>query len=165
MKGKQFVELMDNLSELMTIYPKSSELWKLLGATANSLKNNELAKTAFEKVIELSPYSSEAHYNLGSIELDRGEYNSAAKHLKLAIVLGSSTALNFYNLALAYQNMGLYERAVDNYQVAINKDPSFTSAINNLATHTIRWRCLRRQFIVLSGLLQLCPKSQVSFII
>ena len=64
---KKFDELLKLSNELLDNFPKSILLQNIQGVVHTELKNYELAKNLFIKVVNLSPNYTDGHYNLANV--------------------------------------------------------------------------------------------------
>jgi type IV pilus assembly protein PilF len=69
---------------------------------------------------------------LGVSHLMEGEPNLAVKHLIEAAKADPGDPYIAHSLALAYKDLGLFDRAVAEFQRALNLEPDFPEAVNNM---------------------------------
>ena len=74
-------------NQVLEINPKHSATHYNLGGLFRGLKENEKAKSYFEKAIEIKPNLANAHYNLGEIFYELKENEKAKSYFEKAIVL------------------------------------------------------------------------------
>lgn len=77
----------------------------------------------------LAAYLFDRH---GAAALEMGQYSVAMRDFRQAVSLASGNARTHYNLASAYEALHDDERAIGEYQVALEQDESFWPASNNL---------------------------------
>lgn len=65
--------------------PQDSYLWNRLGNIYYKGKRPDLAASAYELALHIDKGQVEAHFSLGQILLDCGEFESAAEHLRQAV--------------------------------------------------------------------------------
>jgi Tfp pilus assembly protein PilF len=83
-----------------------------------------------------SPGKSRAYNNLADAYVSEGNPDRAIELLKTALTAERYNAqvhLHHYGLALAYEQKGLVEEAIEQYRFAINFKPDYAEAHNNLA--------------------------------
>jgi len=74
------------------------------------------------------------HFNNNGLELQgKGELQTAINEYRRALLLRPSYAEARYNLADAYEEIPNYDKAVEEYQKAIDSDVTLYAAYNNLA--------------------------------
>jgi protein O-mannosyl-transferase len=87
-----------------------------------------------EKFVELSPWNSEAHNNLGFLYGRLGRYEDAVGQYTLAIGLKRDFAFAYGNRASALQKMGQPGRAISDYEAFLRVSPTDTAwALGRLA--------------------------------
>jgi DNA-binding winged helix-turn-helix (wHTH) protein/Flp pilus assembly protein TadD len=84
-------------------------------------------------VLILSPRIARAFNNQGVMYQQSGDVRRAIKDYRWALRFRSGYAAAHYNLGDANEEIPNYENAVEQYQRAIDADPTFYSAYNNLS--------------------------------
>jgi len=94
------------------------------------LQNGKLdeAQRAFERVIELVPGFSAAHYGLGVVFSRRGHWEQAAASLESALAIEPKDRDAALLLAKSHEQRGQPDRALDRYQQIVDQDPSVAVA-------------------------------------
>jgi tetratricopeptide (TPR) repeat protein len=82
------------------------------------------AQRAFERVIELVPGFSAAHYGLGGVFSRRGNWEQAAVSLESALAIAPKHRDAALLLAKSHEQLGQPDRALDRYQQIVDQDPS-----------------------------------------
>jgi tetratricopeptide (TPR) repeat protein len=93
----------------------------------------------------IDPYSYEAHNNLGTVYLQKREYDRAVEQFQLALAVFPDpfnpppmevmdVARAFYNMGLAYQQMGSFNSALQSYEKALRVTPRMGEACSNMGT-------------------------------
>ena len=77
--------------------------------------------------------AGEAHYEIGSDLLDRGEFAQAATHFRAAALAIPDSAPVHNNLGVALASMGDVQQASEHFRRAVELDPAFEQARRNLA--------------------------------
>ena len=95
----------------------------------------EEALSYYEMLQEMAPDSGEIAYNRGSILLDLQRYEEAITLLSRAIDLPEQEAFSpapvYHNRALAFTELGEYDRALSDYDRAYELDPNDPRTLNN----------------------------------
>jgi len=66
--------------------------------------------------------------NQGSIDYNRGAYKEAAGSFKKSLAINSSVAMVHYNLACAYREINMADKAIEEYRNTIRIDPKYARA-------------------------------------
>jgi tetratricopeptide (TPR) repeat protein len=91
------------------------------------------AVALYRKTLELDPASATAHYNLGASLARSGELAEAERHFRAALAQKRS-APTHTALALVLRQQGRVEEAIASLQAAIESDPEFPAAYDQLGT-------------------------------
>jgi tetratricopeptide (TPR) repeat protein len=73
-----------------------------------------------------------AHFNLGNVYLDEGEYGKAIESFKQASLLDSIAPGAYYNMGVAYIELGQQDEALRSFKEAIRLQPEYPAAYYNL---------------------------------
>lgn len=111
-------------NDVLAKYPDSIMALDTQGVL--SLQDGKLddAQRAFERVIELVPGFSAAHYGLGVVFSRRGNWEQAAASLESALALEPKDRDAALLLAKSHEQRGQPDRALDRYQQIVDQDPS-----------------------------------------
>lgn len=132
--------------DVLAVYPHAHYLGKLLEGWAtlpdgsrmlprgSGDRRRDLQEAAIRHRLEKVPGDSEAHMNLGAIELSRLDVQSAERDLRAAVHLDPNRpeAHNMPGLSLAAT--GHSAKAIEEYRPAVRTGPGYWSASFNLAT-------------------------------
>ncbi len=94
-----------------------------LGLTELEMRNVELARSYFQRVVKLDRKDGEAWNNLGAVEFVDGQPQTAISHYKRAIKLQKRQAVYHANLATAYVGVKDYNGARREIAEALKLDP------------------------------------------
>jgi Flp pilus assembly protein TadD len=115
----------------LQIEPKA-EIYSDLGFTMAQMGRPEEARANYLKALELDPGSASAHFNLAISDAQIGAYANAESHFRQALA-GRPTAETHNGLGYVIGRQGRTDDAVAEYRKAIEVDPQYTPAYNNLA--------------------------------
>jgi tetratricopeptide (TPR) repeat protein len=125
--AKKRIELSEKLVKL---YPNSPRAWATLGTMQGTLNQNEAARQAMSRSIELDPKFLFGHLSLGFSytfgyprDLKQGEY-----YMKKCAELAPKEAKCYENLGDVYRGMNKLEDARAQYSKAIGLDPTLSVA-------------------------------------
>jgi tetratricopeptide (TPR) repeat protein len=113
--------------------PGDVHAYNLLGRVWVDLKLWDDAEDALQKAIELQPLWPVSHANLARLYLARGLKNEAIARFEAAIRSDPKHAAAYLSLALLYEREKDYRSAMDVYGRALDENPRFWFAANNLA--------------------------------
>lgn len=94
--------------------------------------DNERAIADFDKAIALDPKNAVAHNNRGRAYASNGDNEHAIADFDAAIALTSKDARIYNARGDAYKKKGDKEKAIADYRKALQVDPSYQDAKNNL---------------------------------
>jgi len=124
-------EAASHFERSLEIEPKA-EIYSDLGFTLARLGNSEAARADYQKALELDPKCASAHYNLAVTFVQEGKFGEAESHYRQALA-AKPTAETHNGLGYALARQGRTDEAVAEFRKAIDVDPKFTPAYNNLA--------------------------------
>jgi len=102
-----------------------------LGIICGKTGRAEEAVSLFKKYIVLEPTSSIAYNNLALILTKQKKYNEAIENFLIALKFEQQSK-TYFNLALAYEEMGKEKKATYNYKEALKIDSKNAEALCNL---------------------------------
>lgn len=91
------------------------------------------AEQAFERAARKAPESSTYISNRGAARLRLGDTGGALNDFQAALKIEPFDAVAYYNLAVAHDKLGHYDRAIEAYKSAFLLDPSLKDPGNNPA--------------------------------
>jgi Flp pilus assembly protein TadD len=124
-------EAASHFKRSLELEPKA-EIYSDLGFTMARLGKSEAAFADYQKALELDPNCPSAHFNLAVAFVQAGKFAEAESHYRQALP-GRPTAETHNGLGYALARQGRSEEAVAEFRKAIDLDPKFTPAYNNLA--------------------------------
>jgi len=124
---------LDYYNTAIDIAPKSTEAWYNKGKFFQDKKMYTEAKYCFRKINEIDSTHTEAYYNQGYIKMEfEKELDSAIYFFNHVTQLDSLHLYAYNNLGLALERSGEIEKAKSAYRKAIDINPDFKLAKNNL---------------------------------
>jgi tetratricopeptide (TPR) repeat protein len=109
-------------------YPESSQMRQLLGVVLFKKGDNEEARTAFRRAIELDSSVPENYFNLALVDLSEKRYAQAAASLEKDVRLDPRSSYAHLLLGRAYHNLDLTAPAIEQFQKAIALQPQLPLA-------------------------------------
>jgi tetratricopeptide (TPR) repeat protein len=121
----------------MEAYLKKAERWAagqdVFGEIALLANNLDAAEKAYQKELDIKPDSSSALFGLGSVYDQRQRYDKAAQFFRRFAAAEPNNAVVHVHLAIIAERNQDWQRAISEYQNAINLDSANAVAKNNLA--------------------------------
>ncbi len=96
-------------------------------------RSPEKAQPYFEKWAEIDKESVDARMVLAAVYRETGREVQALRAYEEIIAINPNLASPFYLLGTLYYGTQDYEKAIENYRKALEKEPGYPPAINNLA--------------------------------
>jgi tetratricopeptide (TPR) repeat protein len=122
-----------------TAYSNRGYVLALLGRT-------EAARADLKKTIALKD-NGPMHNRVGWAYFNMGEFAEAAREFETAARMSENRAhYDYYSLVLGYWGTRDLERALKNYQLAVERDPKF-GEFKTLNERTAEWTALERRAI------------------
>ena len=109
-----------------------AEAWFVRGEELEERDPTE-AEKAYRHAIAKAPDHLYAYLNLGAWLCEEGRCEEAAKLFEDALRHGLHDPSLYFNHAIALEDLGRYETAIDSYHKALELDPSFADAHYNAA--------------------------------
>ena len=82
------------------------------GQFALAQRDLSAAQTDFEQVVKLAPQAEQGHSALGAVLVNRGQTREGIRELEKALAIKSTDSTAQMNLAMAYEQIGLQEKAI-----------------------------------------------------
>lgn len=134
--GGRVSEALATLSEAIERFPDDATLHHRHGLFCLRAARYDEAIPAFERSLELDPYLTDSHNNLGIIYVELGAYGKAEDEFRqvLADPAYPTPHLTELNLGLLYAEQGRYDEAVTHLRRSVGIDPKFFKAHFHLAS-------------------------------
>lgn len=124
-------EAASHFRQSLAIEPRA-EIYSDLGFTLARLGHPDEARGNYDKALALDPNCASAHFNLAVMSVQAGAYSEAEDHYRKALPgRPNADTHNGLGYVLAHENRGGDAEA--EFHKAIELDPKFTPAYNNLA--------------------------------
>lgn len=113
--------------------PNDAYALSTLGALFVDLANDlEVARSLYQKSVEIDPTNSLYRQRLGRLLFSLGDLAGAEHHLTQAVEYGSRAPEVHYHLGRLAEETGRSEQAVSHYQAALSQDPAYKPALERL---------------------------------
>ena len=128
----QIQTALESLNVLINTFPQESSLFNIRGACFKALNQIKPAIENFEKAIKIKQDYAEAHFNLGFMLNECGEFHKSILSYESAISYKPAYPAAHNNLGLIFLELGNLDSAVKSFEWAIAYSPNFAQAFNNL---------------------------------
>jgi predicted O-linked N-acetylglucosamine transferase (SPINDLY family) len=129
----QIEESLTAAERLRVEYPRSHDIYNILGAIKEGISDTEGAISCYKIALEINPGHAPALNNLGAAFRKTGDYERAVSSYERALELKPGYTEAFYNMGNAFKEEGRFEQAIANYRKAIHFKPDFVESYVNLA--------------------------------
>ncbi len=121
------------LDKLVATYPKDERAHDLLGNHYNNVQDFAGAAGEFKASTELAPAYSPAYNSLGYANRSLGKYPEAEQAFKKYIELVPGDPNPYDSYAELLLKEGKFDQSIENYKLALAKDPNFISSQQGIA--------------------------------
>jgi len=113
--------------------PNDAYALSALGALFVDLSNDrEVARSLFQKSVEIDPTNCLYRQRLGRLLFALGDYDGAEHHLTMAVEYGSRAPEVHYQLGRVAEETGRPDQALSHYQAALDQDPAYQPALERV---------------------------------
>ena len=112
--------------------PNSAETLFKMGYTLGLQERDDEALDYYKEALELDKDNGYVHQAMASIYRKNGEFASAKLHLNALVEIDDSNPITFYNYGNLYADMEHFEEAKEMYINAIELNPDFAEAKEEL---------------------------------
>jgi tetratricopeptide (TPR) repeat protein len=109
----------------LDVLPGSVDLWVLLGGIYKAQRERAKAKAAFVRALAITADHAAAHYGIGDILIDDGEFARATDHLQRALAAAPSDVQAKLKLAVSLLELGRGDDALGHLRAAVRLDARF----------------------------------------
>ena len=129
---KRHDDALDRLRRAADIDPESTQVYRLLGRSYHTQGKTDDAVAAYRRAIELNELDAWSMNNLGLVLLETQRAEEAVPLLEKAVELKQDVPAFHNNLGMALEHTGRFKDAAAAYANALNADPSYEKAKQNL---------------------------------
>ena len=112
----------------LQINPKNLSATNNLGNNYKYIYNFDKAEQYFQKAIKMKPDYISALVNYGNLKFELNQFKECINFLNKAILIDNKIVLIHFNLSLAYQAIGDFEKAISHLKTINRLDPNYTKA-------------------------------------
>jgi tetratricopeptide (TPR) repeat protein len=137
---------LDILNDQVRANPDNAQAYSNRGYTLALLGLKQQAREDLKKAVTLKN-TAPMHNGAGWSYFNLGDYTDALREWKLAAEMSKRRAhYDYYSLALGYWGAGDWRACLENYQLAVEREPKFGEA-KSLQERTAEWTPLERRAI------------------
>lgn len=134
-----------------------------LGLACQNLREKDLAEGYYKNGLTINKKAYQILHNLGNLEASKGNYEAAKDYFLRTIEIYPNDAETFYNLAKILTDHVLdFELGEKYYRIAIQLEPDFYMAYNNLASIYLRHQNYNKAIEILEAGLEKNPNDYVT---
>ena len=137
---------LENLNSQIKANAEDSQAYANRGYVLALLGRKEEARADIRKSVAIKD-SGPMHNRAGWAYFNLGDYAEAVREFEVAVKMsGFKSHYDYYSLVLGYWGAGKTKEALENYQLAVERDPRF-GEYKTLAERTSEWTPLERRAI------------------
>ena len=129
---RQFEELLAKVKPLISLFPKTIELYNLQGASNALIERNGAAIESYDQAIKINPKYADAHLNKGSVLQKNGEFDAAMESFNKALSINPYHSIAHFNMGNALNEKSELDASVESYKKAIKIKPDYAEAYFNM---------------------------------
>lgn len=124
------------------VNPMNDKAWSKLGNHYAHLGEDENAKEAYFRAIELAPNIEDYHYQLGQLHISQHRFKDAAKVLEEVLAIDEKNIFAHCSLASCYRHLEMDEKA-DEHLEAVAPVMEYEKAYNQACFEALRGSVIR----------------------
>ena len=128
----EFHAALEQAQKILKVFPYSTVLHALCGASYAGLKNFEYSIQSYQSAIKISPSYAEAHFNLANVYYKQEKYEKAISCFNKAIKYKLDYADAYFHLGRAQMESGSFEAAIDSFETLAMLKPDYPAVHFNL---------------------------------
>ena len=130
--ANRWEDVLRKVSHLIVLFPKSTSLFNLQGASYASLKKYDSAIKSYDEAIRINPFYADAHLNKGSALQENGDLDAAIACFNKTLVINPQHPFAFFNMGNALTAKGELDLAIDSYKNTVKIQPENAEAFFNM---------------------------------
>jgi tetratricopeptide (TPR) repeat protein len=129
---KDFQKALALLMEADAKRANDSDILYKIGYILQQTSDNDEALNYYKKALEVDKDNEFIHNSIASIYRANGEFASAKMHLNASLDIDNTNPITYYNFGNLFVDMKHFEEAKDMYTRALEADPDFSQAKEEL---------------------------------
>ena len=131
---KEYEKALALLVEANAKEPNNPEILFKLGFISHKNGENQKAIVYYKELLEIDENDEYTHNAMASIYRENREFTSAKIHLKKSLDIDNTNPITYYNYGNLLVDTESFEEAMDMYEKAIELNPNFEEAKEELVT-------------------------------
>jgi tetratricopeptide (TPR) repeat protein len=123
-KEKMWEDASKIYKAILVLNPNDFDVNYRMSVISLTLQDIQGSSDYLKKAMSLQPNNPNVMHQMGVILFSTGKYSEAIEYLMKAIALQKSDSSTYYYLGICYEELGRFPEAQQNYDSAIQKDPS-----------------------------------------
>jgi tetratricopeptide (TPR) repeat protein len=140
---RKFSEAIPRLKQATELLPQNAQAWNHLALAFHGSGQSQDAIRAYRQALAPGRNLPIAHYNLGCLFFEQGDYPAAVEELRAYTVLVPKEANTWLKLGVAQLRASHYDAADRSFRMALNLDPKLPEAWNGLGVASCQRNRLR----------------------
>ena len=120
--------------ELTKKFPKSFDLWNILGMSSIQIGLFDLSEKAYKECISIKPDFTSAYINMGVALKEQGKFEEAIQVYKTCISIKPNIAVVYNNMGSALMGQRNFKKAIQAFRKSISLKLDYAEAYYNIAT-------------------------------
>ena len=159
---RQFIQVLEQITALLEMFPNSSFLHNISGAVHKGLGQLDTSIESYKKALALKPDHANAYYNMGNALKERGKLEEAIEAYNKALVFNPDYADAYNNIGNALQDQSKLEEAISAFKRVLSLKPNCAEAYCNIGNVFAAQGDLEEAIIAYRKSLSINPNSVVA---
>jgi len=159
---RQFIQVLEQITVLLEMFPNSSFLHNISGAVYKGLGHLDTSIEAYKKALALKPDSAVAFYNMGNVLKERGKLEEAIEAYNKALVFNPDYADAHNNIGNVLQDQSKLEEAISAFKRVLSLKPNCAETYCNMGNVFAAQGDLEEAIIAYRKSLSINPNSVVA---
>ena len=160
---RQFIQVLEQITALLEMFPNSSFLHNISGAVHKGLGQLDTSIESYKKALALKPDHANAYYNMGNALKERGKLEEAIEAYNKALVFNPDYADAYNNIGNALQDQSKLEEAISAFKRVLSLKPNCAEAYCNIGNVFAAQGDLEEAIIAYRKSLSINPNSVVAY--
>ena len=129
----QYQRVFNEASKLLVGFPKSVNLYNIIGVTSKDLGKLDEAISAYTKALSIKPDFADGYYNMANAFQSQGKLDEAIEAYTKALSIKPDYAEAYSNIAVIFKDQDRLDEAIEAFNKAISIKPDYAEAFYNMS--------------------------------